>query len=259
MKRCIQALSGLLIMGCLCSVSAQTIVFRNNGLETSTTGELIDGATNVVRTIDVPEVPGLRLSANSSNERHRINTTVDSLGINDLTTTTNEVTDRFDDGEVMTLSFDKKLTIRKFDFIGINSNSLFVVDISGMPAVEIAYTNLNNKTSQVLETNIVVEAGTEIDFYVGNTNSVVGLQAIDVELFDVVDTNAPTLSICYTNNAMTLSAVFSDVATTNYVLQYREDLSESNEWVSITASFVSDTNWIFASSNATGFYRAIAE
>jgi len=53
--------------------------------------------------------------------------------------------------------------------------------------------------------------------------------------------------------------VFNGAPSTNYVLQYKSDLADTNGWNTVSAPFGINSNWQFDSTNSAGFYRAIAQ
>ena len=68
-----------------------------------------------------------------------------------------------------------------------------------------------------------------------------------------------TLSLAASNGTSSISAAFDGAARTNYVLQYRTDLTDSNGWSTVSASFTTNTTWEIETTNRAGFYRAIAQ
>lgn len=245
--------AGLVVLG----AESQTIILKGDNT-TTTTGELITGARDVPVATNVHEIAGLVVTAHSGSNRHEINTTASaiSLGIDDKDKTVAEgdTTTRLDPGEVMTLSFNKTLQISAIDMVGFNSNSLFVVAVDGQAPLEIGYADLPNKTSQIFYSNLVIEAGTEIGFYVGNTNSVIGLQAIDVTVLEGAQEIFLTLA---SSNGMAHVAVeFAGVPTANYVLQRSGHLA-SNDWQAVSAPFSTNADWMVDTANPAGFFRVV--
>lgn len=71
--------------------------------------------------------------------------------------------------------------------------------------------------------------------------------------------NKPTLSWIVSNGTASVSAVFNEANSTDYILQHSPDLSESNVWSTASGSFASNTIWQIETTNRAGFYRAIAQ
>jgi hypothetical protein len=200
------------------------------------------------------EIPNLQITAKTSVDGQKINTTSSSLGVTVYGSGDDQ--DRFDPGEIMILSFDKQIEITEIDLIGFNSNSVFTLEVAGRSPIEIGYDDLSNKGSQLFTTNLTVDANTDIQFYVGNTNSVIGLQSMDVSVLG--GTGELLLSMESSNSMMFVNAEFDGAAITNYVLQSSTNLT-SNVWNTVSSSFSSDTNWVVEVTNGSSFYRAIAQ
>lgn len=242
-----------LIFGYGLEMFAQTIDFSNGGTN-SVTGDVLDEITEMGVTNNVVEIPGLNIAARAGGEDQKINTTGTSLGITVFGS--GDDTDRFDPGESMTISFDKSVEITKIDFIGYASNSVFVVAITNQPDWNIGYNDLDNKTSQFITTNIVVDAETEIDFYVGNTNSVIGLQSMAVTVLG--GNGMPMLTLEMSNGTAYVYAVFDGTAVTNHVLQSSTNLT-SNVWTTVSSPFASDTNWNIGTETNAVYFRTISQ
>ena len=218
-----------------------------------TTGNLLDGVGHMGATTNVVEIPGLEITARSGGSNQLINANLGYFGINDLTTT-NEVADAFDAGEKMIISFNKDLRINQFDFNRFSVGESITVSI-GDDVLEIHDLDLSDRGSDYLDTNIIVSAHTEIEFYTTGL-SVVGLDGINVTLLE--SAQGFDLSMVYSNGMMHVAAIFDEPANTNYILQCCDDLT-SNVWTTVSGSFAANTNWIFESTNNSGFFRVIAE
>ena len=113
--------------------------------------------------------------------------------------------------------------------------------------------DLTNRTSDYLDTNLVVEANVEIEFYTTGS-SVVGLNGIEL----IVLGSDPSLSLLFGSGSATISATFDGVAPTNYVLECCTDLS-SGDWVPVSGLFSSNSEWQVEATNRCGYYRAVAQ
>jgi hypothetical protein len=233
--------------------NAQTIIFDNGGGSALTTGDLLDEVPEAGLTTNVVEISGLNISARPGAGGQKINTTATSLGVTIFNS--GDDADRFDDGEVMILSFDKKIEITEFDMVGFDSNSAFSVEIDGLAPIEITYEDLPNKVSQYFTTNLIVDANTDIQFYVGNSNSVIGLQSMDVNVLD--GSGELFLTLETSNSMMFINADFDGAATTNYMLQSCTNMV-SNVWNDVSA-FSADTNWSMGTEEQTEYFRVIIE
>ena len=242
-------LLGLAVIG----TYAKTIDFSNGGGDEAT-GDYLDETTDAGIITNVFEIPGLTITAHAGGADQKINTTATSLGITIFDS--GDHTERFDPDESMTLSFNKKIEITKVDFIGYDSNSVFVVAISNQPNWNIGYDDLSNKASQFILTNIVVAAHTEMDFHVGNINSVIGLQSMDINVLD--DSGIPTLTLSTSNGMAHVFAVFDGVAVTNHVLQSSTNLT-SNVWTTVSSPFAADTNWSIGTETNAVYFRTIEQ
>ncbi len=235
------------------SVQAGTLVFEGSGT-TPVTGDLIDGTKDVALTTNVVEISDLQITAQSGSDRHKLNNTDSSIsfGIDDIDATSEtEHTTRFDFGEKMILSFNKKVRISEINFVGFSSNAVFMVGITNQPAVVIADADLGSFDTYACD--LEIDANHAIEFSVGNTNSVIGLQTIDLEVLD--GSGDLILSMERSNDWINVVADFDGLAVTNYVLQTSTNLT-SNVWNTVTGSFNTDTNWSFNTTNSVEFFRA---
>lgn len=231
---------------------AQTMVLK--GAEGTTTGELLDGTRNLGITTNVVEISGLMITARTGNTSQQINATTTSLGIN--TDDISDDTDAFEAGESLVLSFDRDIRISQFDFKGFESNETFTVAVTGLPVVVISYEDLNNKSTDVFNTNIVVLAETEIELFTTG-GSIIGLDGIELT---VLDANVkPSLTLVPTNGMASVAVVFSEAPGTSYTLQSVGDLADSNGWQTVSAPFSSSTNWMLETTNDAIFYRVVPE
>jgi hypothetical protein len=69
----------------------------------------------------------------------------------------------------------------------------------------------------------------------------------------------PKLSVVSSNGTTSVSAAFEGAASDPYILQYRDDLTDSNGWSNVSAPFASNAVWQILLTNSAGFYRAIAD
>ncbi|QBG47337.1 hypothetical protein EGM51_08025 [Verrucomicrobia bacterium S94] len=236
------------------SVNAESLILHNGGSGFLTTGDLLDEADKTGITTNVVEIPDLKITARSGDAGQKINTTATSLGV--TVHGTGDDTDRFEYGESIILSFDKQVQIKAFDMVGFNSNSVFTVAVAGKAPFDITYGDLPNKVVQFYSTNLIVEAHNELTLYVGNTNSVIGLQTIDLDVLD--GSGDLSLSLKTSNDWVNIAAEFNGTAAANYVLQSSTNLA-SNVWNAVSESFSMNTNWTFSATNEAGFYRVVEQ
>ena len=220
--------SWLVVLVCT-SVEAGTLVLHNGGTNT-VTGDLLDEVDELWITTNTIEIPELTMSARAGNAGKKIKCH-DQQPRRNRTWDRGDTTDRFDYGETMIISFDKTVEITEIDMVGFASNSTFVVDIGDLGPFTITYDDLASKSAQHFPTSIVVEADTDISLYAGNTNSVIGLQFIDLNVLE--SAGALYLSFQTSNDWITVEADFDGTAVTNYVLQSSTNLT-SNVWNSVT-------------------------
>ena len=146
---------------------------------TTTTGDLLDETGYLGITIGVVEIPGLQITARSGSATQTINATAGSLGIN--ADGSADTTDAFEDGESLILSFNQDIRINRFDFNRFDFGETFFVSVGGASDIIINYADLNNKISDLLDTNVVVFANTEIVFSTSGSH-VIGLDGLGVEV-----------------------------------------------------------------------------
>lgn len=231
-------------------VQAQMILLKGVDLPTITTGDLLDGTRNMGTTTNVVEIAGLMVSARSGETNQQINVTSSSLGIN--FDAAGDLTDVFESGKKLILSFSRDIRINQFDFNRLGAGESFAVAVDGMAPIEITYEGLTNKASGFFNTDLVVAANTEIEFYTTGA-SVVGLDGIDVTVLGV------SLALSASNGSSSVSAMFNGPVGTNYVLQFRPDLTDSNGWETVSVPFATNASWQVETTNRAGFYRAIVE
>lgn len=218
--------------------------------ETLTTGDLLDGTRDSGITTNVVEIPGLEITARSGGSDQELNATADNFGIN--TDGSGDVTDAFEAGEQFLFSFNKTVQINQLDFNRFDEDESITLVVGG-EITEIPYQELTNKGSDYLDTNLVVAANTEIEFYTTGS-STIGLDGIDLTVLS----GAPELSLVFGGASATVSATFDGAAPTNYVLQHSVDLADSNGWTTISGLFSSNSEWQVAATNSCGYYRAVA-
>lgn len=237
------------------SAYAETIVLHSGGSTAVTTGDHIDEADENGIWTNVVEITGLNIFAKSGGPEQDVNALVGSLGID--SDGPDDESGRFEDGESLTLVFDKDVEITRLDFRYFDSNEVMVVSFEGMFDLSVAFTNLTHKNSDYLDTNITASAGTEITFYVGTTNSVIGLDMMDVEVLE--DTGGMMLQLETSNEWIKVSADFNGTETAaNYVLESSTNLT-SNGWSVVSAGFSADTNWVMPAAHPAAYYRAVGE
>ena len=238
------------------SVNAQMMVLEGVDSSTLTTGNLLDNTGSPGITTNVVEIAGLEISARSGETNQQINALVDSLGID--TDGPDDDSDRFEAGEKMILSFSRDIRINQFDLNHFDDGETFTVAVVGMPAIVIAYADLNNKSTDVFDTNLLVEAHTEMEFYTSG-DGVVGIDGIDLTMIEPSSEGVPDLSILNSNGTAFVSVTFTAAAGTNYVLQCRDGLTDSNGWNTVSAPFSANTNCQIETIAGCGFFRAISQ
>lgn len=255
MKRMVcLVLTAWIVFGAVGDALAQMIFLEGVDAPTVTTGDLLDGTRDAGVTINVQEVGGLAISVRSGGTNQEVNATIESLGIN--SDDISDVTDAFEAGEKLILSFSRDIRINQFDFNRLGAGESFAVAVDGMAPIEITYEGLTHKGSGFFDTNLVVAANTEIEFFTTGA-SVIGLDGIDVTVLE--PSHGLTLSLVSSNGVSFVAAMFDAPAITNYVLQHRAGLADSNGWNTISTPFVSNSVWEVGTTNLSGFYRVIVE
>jgi hypothetical protein len=232
---------------------AQMIVLEGVNSLTLTTGDLLDEADHIGRTTNVVEIAGLQITARSGGTTQDVNVTTGSMGID--SDGSGDDSDALEAGEKLILSFNRDLRINQFDFNGVESGEVVNVFIEGMTGLVLEYDDLSNKSRDVLDTNMVVTANTEIEFSVTGS-SVIGLDGIDVTVLS--GSGDPLLSFLNSNGVSRLSIDFDGPAITNYVLQSCTNLT-SNVWSTVSAPIAIDTNWVVETTNSIEFFRAVVD
>ncbi len=251
MKKLVRAAWMVFVMGS--AASAQMVFLEGVDTGTLTTGDLLDGADNTGITTNVVEIPGLEITARSGATNQDINVTSGSMGITIFNS--GDDTDALDEGEKLILSFSKEIRINRLDFNQFSTGESIMVVVDG-DATEIHDLALSNRNSDYLDTNWVVSAHAEIEFFTTGA-STVGLDGIDLTVLEA--SSEPTRSLVSSNGATTVSAAFDEANSTGYILQYRSDLADSNGWNTVSAPFASNATWQILTTNSAGFYRAIAQ
>jgi len=234
-------------------VFSETIILEGVDGSTLTTGDLIDEADEIGLTTNVVEISGLQITARSGAANQDVNSLTGSLGID--SDGSGDDSDAFEDGETLFLSFGKDVELTQFDFNGFESGEVFRIAIDGAD-FDIAYDDLANKSTDIFDTNLVVDAGIEIGFSVGTTNSIIGLDTLSLDVLG--GSGMPTLDMFASNGTMYVFAAFDGAAVTNHVLQSSTNLT-TNAWTTISAPFAASTNWAIPATNAAAFYRLIQE
>lgn len=235
------------------SVNAQMIILEGVDGSTITTGDLLDEADHVGRTTNVVEISGLEITARSGGTTQDVNVTTDSMGID--SDGSGDDSDAFELSETLFVYFNKDLQINQFDFNHFESNETITVVIEGMPEITIAYDDLTNKTYDYFNTNITVDAGTEIGIYT-TTSGEIGLDGIDVTVLS--GPGEPSLALLSSNGISQVLVDFDGLATTNYVLQSCTNLT-SNVWSTVSVPITADTNWVVETTNTIEFFRAVVD
>ncbi len=240
------------------AAQTQTIVFEGINVSTSTTGKLLEGVTDAGITSHVVEIPGLLITARSTENNHFLNSNLESFGINAPGGDQAEA-ELFNHGERMIFSFNKDVKIIRIDFNRFDSGEVFVVVVDGV-SMNISHDVLTERKSDYLDTDIVVNADSMVEFFVADTNSAIGLDSMDVTVLD--GSKTLSLSIVASNGMAYVGADFVDGAatTTHYVLQSSTNLLRSNNsWLNATAAFNTGTNWVLPMDGNLSFYRAISQ
>ena len=233
-------------------VQAQMIDFTAVSGEAITTGELIDDVRQLGITTNVVEISGLNITARSGSSTQKINALNGSCGID--SDGSQDHSSRMEAGEQLILSFDQDVQINRFDFNHFFSNEVITVAIDGMDDLVIDDDALSNRQSDYLDTNLVVTANSEIMFYTISDYDI-GLEGLDITVLDPVKELALSMDMTPGNKKVT--AAFSGAASTNYVLQYRNGLTDSNGWSTVSAPFTTNVTWEIETTNTSGFFRAV--
>jgi hypothetical protein len=251
MKKEIYIAGLLAVVGC---VQAQMIDFTAISGDAITTGERIDGVRQLGITTPVVEISGLHLTARSGSATQTINALNASCGID--SDGSGDHSSRLEAGEQLIISFDRDIQINRFDFNHFFSNEVITVAIEGMGDLVIDDEALSNRVSDYLDTNLVVSADTEITFYTISDYDI-GLDGLDITVLDPIKEFA--LSVDMTPGNEKVMASFSSEASTNYVLQYRNGLTDSNGWSTASAPFSTNSTWEIETTHTSGFFRAIIQ
>lgn len=244
----------LVVLGMLVGVVDAETVLLSTSTNYISTGEAIEGTYNSALETNVQEIAGLVIRARTDATNHQINADSGSLGINNISTTSDKAA-RFETGEHLILSFSKDIEITQFNFRYFEAGESFVIASSNQADFVIEYDALSDKGSDFINTNLTVYANTEITLYV-ITSGNIGLEGLDLSVLG--SSGDLVLSMERSNSMMQVSAGFDGTATTSYVLQSSTNLT-SNVWNTISGTFSSDTNWVLETTNSAVWYRAIAE
>ena len=235
------------------AASAQMVFLEGVDPGTLTTGDLLDGVDHTGITTNVVEIPGLEITARSGATNQNINVTSGSMGITIFNS--GDDTDALEEGEKLILSFSKEIRINRLDFNQFATGESITVAIDG-DVTEIHDLALSNRASDYLDTNWVVSAHAEIEFFTTGA-STVGLDGIDITVLGA--SSVPTLSLVSSNGVASVLATFNGENSTGYILQYRPDLADSNEWNTVFSSFATNSSWQIETTHGCGFYRAVAD
>lgn len=141
----------------------------------------------------------------------------------------------------------------------VNVTGGFDTDISGFGSPidlsDIQYQNLTGSISfRLYGWNSTSGSGsTYLRNLVGNDLLING------SIVELPSSESPTLSLIASNGTGSVSAVFTGVVSTNYVLQHQIDLTDSNGWSTVSSPFTSNATWAIETTNTAGFYRAIIQ
>lgn len=172
-----KAIACFLIVGYLvCSVHADVLVFEGGAGESKTFGDSFEDVTNTWVSA-VYEPMGLVVEAKTTNSVHRLNANSGYFGIDsDLA---DNVSDRFEVGEVMVLRFNKDIVITDLDFNKFDEGDFFTIE-AGKDALSISFNTLKSTWYDTinLEPDLRISAGTEVRMYASSGS--VGLDSITV-------------------------------------------------------------------------------
>jgi hypothetical protein len=227
--------------------NAETVLFKTS-TEYVTTGEVIEGGYNVDFTTNVQEIAGLQITVRSGETNQQINANSESFGINNVETIADEAA-RFEFDESLILSFNKTIEITQINFRFFEEGETFHISVDGEPDFLISYADLTSIGSDIIDTNLVVAANTEIRLF---TNEQIGLESMDITVLG--GAGEPALSLISSNGTTYVRAGFDGMATTNYVIQSCTNLV-SNGWITVSAPFSADTNMAVDTIHESVFYR----
>ncbi|VGO18249.1 hypothetical protein [Pontiella sulfatireligans] len=162
------------------SIYGEMIVFEGVDASTVTTGDLLEGVSNVWITNTVQEFSGLEMRARSGSGTQSLNANNDYFGIN--SDIAGEDSRAFDVGETMFLSFDQSVRIDRIDFNLFDSGETFTVKISGMDAVAIRWDDLSQQNQDYIDfaEGLEVAANVKIEFYASSGS--IGIDSMNVEM-----------------------------------------------------------------------------
>jgi hypothetical protein len=161
---------------------ADFIVLMGGGSGSPTTGDQFEGVANEWATHPVLEIPGLQMSARTTDATHTLNANKDEFGIN--SDIVGENYEAFDYGEVMELYFDKDVELSLLDFNRFESGDCFVLEVEGSDPLEIENQNLSSGINDTYNfaKALRVSAGTTIRFYVRSDSGAVGMDGIGLQV-----------------------------------------------------------------------------
>lgn len=185
MKKSMAIFAGVVVA---CASYAEVVVLEGVNGSTVTTGNLLDEFNEVGGTTNVQEIAGLSIIARSGAENQDINVTASSLGIDSDGSA--DDSDAFEYGESMVVNFNKEISITRFDFNSFDEEDVFVLTIDGVET-KVSASDLSNKSRDYFDTNIVIPAFADVEFGVEGTNSVVGLDAIELNVVGAQNSPRP--------------------------------------------------------------------
>lgn len=162
------------------SASAATVLLENGGKEKLTTGDALDKIKNTAVTAKVVEIPGLLITAQTAAETLEVNALSESFGVIDKTNPADD-RGRFEGDEMVTLSFDQTVRISGIDFNHFDQDESFTLQIGETTQV-ITYAALSNKSTDRFACDYTVPAGAAIRLSTGSKDSVIGLDALEMEV-----------------------------------------------------------------------------
>lgn len=163
-----------LLVGFMVQAHSEIIVFTSDGIST---GDALDLQLSLT---DVPviEVPGLVLTSVSAGGVYQMNANGGDFGV--TSGLSGDVNDRFDFGEMVTMTFNQPLVITMVDFSDFDTGESFSLTI-GLTPHSIAWDDLSDKGSDYLDgLSWSVAAGESVSLSVAATGQSISFDALTV-------------------------------------------------------------------------------
>ncbi len=162
------------------NLSATTVMLKNGGKETTTTGDNLDQIRNDPKTVNVEETQGLSVTARTLTSEQELNSLINSFGVVSAISENNS-RGHFEAGEAVEFVFDKPIILNAIDFNNFDQNEEFTL-IIGDTENTITYEMLSNKTSDIFEGSFTVPANTPVILSVNMEGAKIGIDSLDITI-----------------------------------------------------------------------------